>query len=44
MKTLMRSGEFLLGVVILFLTLLGIIAGGIISLFEIPKYLRRTHI
>jgi hypothetical protein len=43
MKSLMKAGEFLIGLVLMFLTLLCIIAGGIVSLFEIPKYLRRAH-
>lgn len=43
MKSLMIAAEFLLGVAILMLTVLCIAAAGIVTLFEIPKYLQHTR-
>jgi hypothetical protein len=43
MKWLITAGEYLVGLLILFLTLLCIIVAGFVSVFEFPRYWRRTH-
>lgn len=43
MKTLMNAGEFLVGVVILLITLVCIAVAGVISLTELPRYWQRTQ-
>ncbi|MGD9721994.1 MAG: hypothetical protein AB7O59_10225 [Pirellulales bacterium] len=43
MKWFMIAGEYLLGLVILFVTLLCILVAAFVSLLELPRYLRNTH-
>lgn len=43
MKPLETAAEFLLGVAILMLTMLCIAAAGVVTLFEIPNYLKHTR-
>jgi hypothetical protein len=43
MKVLMIGGEYLVGLLILFLTLLCIVVAGVLSLIEFPNYLRHMH-
>ncbi len=43
MKALMVCAEVLLGLLILLMTLVCILVAAFVSLFELPKYWRRTH-
>ncbi len=43
MRLLMIAAEILLGFLILLVTLLCILVAGVVSLFELPKYLAHMH-
>ncbi|HEX3724691.1 MAG TPA: hypothetical protein VHV08_00545 [Pirellulales bacterium] len=43
MKFFMIAGEYVVGAVILLVSLLCIFVAGVLSVFELPKYLRHMH-
>lgn len=43
MKWLITAGEYLVGLLILIVTLFCIVLAGFASLFELPRYLRRMQ-